>query len=73
MTLVRIMRRALHRFGAHRTTPQHALGEVWVAVFARIFGEKPRGHSDQRWDILISGFNGCLNGLKVMRRARHSL
>lgn len=73
MTLVRIMRRALHRCGARSTTPQSALGDAWIAVFERIFGEKPKGHSDQRWDILISGFNGCLNGLKVMRRARHSL
>ncbi|MCR4286061.1 MAG: hypothetical protein NUW00_04170 [Candidatus Kaiserbacteria bacterium] len=73
MTLVRIMRRELHKFGARRTTPHHALGDVWIAVFERIFGEKPKGHSDQRWDVLISSFNGSLNGLKVMRRARHSL
>lgn len=73
MTLVRIMRRALHRSGVRKNTPQDRLGDAWIVTFTRIFGERPNGNNDPRWDILISNGYGCLHGLRVMRRAHHSL
>ncbi len=44
--------------------------KVWQKIFERVFEEKPKGNTDNRWDILLhkSGYGGLTVASKFLKK-----